>query len=368
MKELESANLTGQKVLVRADLDVYSPDYKIQAYNAPKLGRVMNKSENQKRRGTTLENGKVDDDFRLQAMVSTIKFLVASEAKQIILVGHLDRPSGPDPALSLQPVAEHLSHLLKTPIEFAEHTPDQPQLTSTARLVMLENLKFWAGETKNDPAFARQLAQLGDIYVNESFATSHQSYASIVTLSTLLPAYAGLQLQKEVAVLSTFWDSSPRPIVFLLGGAKTDKIETIKQMIARADLTLVGGVFARDESLAELDHVMVAVDAIGDEEDIGSLSVEMFQEQLKEAQTVLWNGPVGKFEDPRYAAATRQLAQFLGERAQHGELKVVAGGGNTIAALREFGVLDKMTFVSTGGGAMLRLLAEGNLPGIEALS
>lgn len=335
MKVVNTADLDGKKVLVRADLDV------------------------------PIDNDKVVDDFRLKAILPTLEYLISSKAQQIIMIGHLGRPKRREADKSLRPVVDCLSALLKTEIVFIDSI-DHEVIENKGRVVMLENLKFWEGETQNDPKFTQDLASLGDVFVNESFAVSHHEYASIVTVPTLVQSYIGFRFVQEVEALKDFWQKSQRPICFLLGGAKKDKLKDIKTMIEKSDFSLIGGVFMYERSLESIKGTIFAVDAI-DWGDIGPKTIEFFKKNLARAKTVLWNGPLGKFEQEKYAQGTKALAQFLGDKVSRGELTVKVGGGDTISALRKFKMLSKMSFVSTGGGAMLELLAKGDLPGMRVL-
>jgi 3-phosphoglycerate kinase len=336
VKSVKEANLDQKRVLVRADLDVEMLD------------------------------GHVSEEYRLKAVLPTIEYLMQSTAQQIVLVGHLGRPQGLDPELSLKPVCEDLSRIISQPITFVDNI-DYSQNKTSDRLIMLENLKFWPGETKNDQEFAKQVSAWGDLYINESFATSQHEYASIVGLPKLLPHYAGLRLIEELAWLGNFWQQAKRPVVFLLGGAKTDKLENIKKMAARADVTLVAGVFDREPSMHEIKSTIFPIDVV-DHLDLGIKSVMLYKQHLSDAKTILWNGPVGKFEEEKYMHGTQEIALHLAQLAETKGVEVVVGGGDSVSALHKFGVLDKMTFVSTGGGAMLDMLGDGVLPGVEALN
>lgn len=331
LKLLKDAPVSGKRVLLRADLDV------------------------------PIENGRVGEDYRLKALQPTLSYLREKEAK-VLIAGHAGRPGGKfDPAFSLRPVAAYLGELRGEKVSLLETTASARQFTGP--LGMLENLRFWPGEEENDPAFAQELADLADLYVNESFAASHRAHASIVGVPQHLPAWAGLRLEREVAELGGVLKDPARPLVFVLGGAKTETKAPLVPAFARvADEVLLGGRLMFDRSLEKIDRVTFPIDAL-ETFDIGPESVKKFAAVIKGAGTVVWNGPLGKWEDRRYAAGTRALAEELAKTSA----KTIVGGGDTIAALSAFGLLEKMGYVSLGGGAMLEFLAGKELPGLAAL-
>lgn len=337
MKGLKEADVKGKRIILRADLDV------------------------------PLEEGKVVDDTRLKALLPTLKYLLKEKAKSVLIIGHLGRPkSKRDPELSLKPVADHLAKLLDKRIKFL---PNYQLPTTNYQLSVLENLRFWPGESL-DPArdkeaqkFAEKLASLGDLYVNEAFAVSHRKHASIVGIPKLLPAYAGFQLEKEVEELSNVLENPKRPLVFILGGAK---VKTKKPLVPRfakvADKILLGGLLMFSQELEGTPKVVFPVDAV-EAYDIGPKTIDLFIKEITKAGTVVWNGPLGMWEDNRYELGTRAIAEALSVCPA----KTIVGGGDTIAALNAFDLLDKIDHISLGGGAMLQFLAGKKLPGIEAL-
>ncbi|OGC54693.1 hypothetical protein A2797_02305 [candidate division WWE3 bacterium RIFCSPHIGHO2_01_FULL_48_15] len=342
MRLIREADLNGKKVLVRADLDV------------------------------PIEKGIVGEDYRLKALLPTLKYLLENGAS-VLIIGHLGRPEGkPDPALSLEPVAKRLSELLGQKIKFS---PDYSLITNHNReiarfgvtkpsysLAMLENLRFWPGEEANDLDFAKKLSALGDIYVNEAFA-SHRAHASIVLVPKLLPSYAGLRLEQEILHLSGVIENPARPLVFILGGAKTEiKKPLIADFAKIADRVLLGGLLMFDKELEKIPNVVFPVDS-ADGSDIGPETIKLFASITKEAKTVVWNGPLGIWEDNRFELGTRAIAEELALLPG----KTIVGGGDTIAAISAFGLLDKMSYVSLGGGAMLEFLAGKKLPALAAL-
>jgi phosphoglycerate kinase len=319
LPQLKDFDFKEKRVLVRADLDV------------------------------PLRDGSVADDTRIKECLPTIEYLLKQGAK-VILLGHLGRPDGKEvPELSLAPVAEHIKKLLKREGEvedFCYHG------SLDNNLYLLENLRFDPREEANDPVYAKELVAMGDFYVNEAFASSHREHASIVGIPKHLPHATGFHFQKEVENLSKAIENPKRQLVFIIGGAKPEtKMLFVEKFRRVADVVLVGGKLAEKSTLAESGL------------DINQQTVEKFKETIRKAGTIVWNGPMGKFEDKEWELGTREIAQAI---AQSPAFKIV-GGGDTIAALTKFGLLEKMDYVSTGGGAMLEFLAHGTLPGIEVL-
>lgn len=329
LKTIESANLPGKKVILRADLDV------------------------------PIAGGKVKDDYRLRALLPTLKYLLERKAK-VLVIGHIGRPKGKrDLQFSLKPVPTHLSKLLGEEITFVE------DVSSGVRsdLAMLENLRFWPGEEKNSNAFTKKLASLGDAFVNEAFAVSHREHASIVGLAKCLPSYIGFRFAQEIKELGNVLKNPERPLVFILGGAKTEtKVPLVKDFAKVADRILLGGLLMFHNELEGIPKVLFPVDAVG-AYDIGPKSVKLFLEEVRRARTIVWNGPLGKWEDEPYSKSTQMIASELAKA----DARTIVGGGDTIAALFAFGHLESMNYVSLGGGAMLEFLAGKKLPGLEAL-
>ena len=330
MKILKEAELSGKRVLLRGDLDV------------------------------PIKDGEVGEDYRIKALVPTLNYLLENRA-QVLIIGHAGRPEGKlNPALSLKPIADWFSKELGEKVGFFE---DLRIGESENRASVLENLRFWEGEEENDPKFAQELAELGDLYVNDSFAASHRAHASIAGVPQHLPAYAGLRLAEEVKELGGVLENPERPLVFILGGAKTEtKAPLVSNFAEVADSVLLGGLLMFDQSLRKITRAVFPVDAV-ETFDIGPETEKKFTEIVKNAKTVVWNGPMGKWEDDKYAAGTRAVAKSLAEHPG----KTIVGGGDTIAALSAFGLLEKMGYVSMGGGAMLEFLAGKELPGLKEL-
>jgi phosphoglycerate kinase len=360
-----------------------------------------------------LRDGVITDDLRITSALPTLRRLLDAGAR-VVACGHLGRPKGePDPQFSMTPVAKRLSELLDMEVLVAPGVVGDDvdafiAAVEPGRLVLLENLRFHPGETENDPDFAESLVRGFDFYVNEAFGASHRSHASIVGPPQHLPSAGGLLMEREVEVLSRLLDSAKHPYVAILGGAKvSDKLGVIGALLDRADTILVGGAMAFTfllaqghgvgDSLVEPDmveecrrlletgrvhiptDVVVAKDIDENAEvrtvsanampdglkglDIGPGTAAEFADVIADAATVLWNGPMGVFEVAPFAAGTRAIADAVAEC--HGF--TVVGGGDSAAAIREFGLADRVDHVSTGGGASLEYIEHGDLPGLEAL-
>lgn len=349
----------------------------------------------------------ITDDARIRAALPTLQELQRRGASRIALLAHLGRPKGVDPAFSLRPVAERLSELLGQEVRLV----DTPEDVDGEGVVMVENVRFFDGETKDDPELARRYASAGDVYVNDAFGAAHRAHASTHGVATLLPSAAGLLLQREVETLEGILKAPKRPLVAIVGGAKvTDKIGVLEAFLERADVILIGGAmcfpfFAAQghqvgASLCEAEgleparrvlaegagKVMLPVDLICGRElsadtevtavdgvdvpdalmglDVGPRTAQAYSEVVVGAGTVFWNGPMGAFELEPFAAGTRAVAEAVAASAG----TTVVGGGDSAAALRQFGLEDDVTHLSTGGGASLELIEGKELPGVEVLS
>jgi phosphoglycerate kinase len=340
-RSVRDADVDGRRVLVRADLNV------------------------------PLENGQVADDTRIRASLPTLELLLEGGASEVNVCSHLGRPKGPDPAFAMAPVAERLRELL----------PD-------GRVHVLENTRFNPGETTNDPGFARELAAQGDLYVNDAFGSAHRAHASTEGVAHLLPAYAGLLLERELEALGKLLGDVERPFVLVTGGAKVeDKLGVLEHLGGRADTVLVGGKMAeelREENPLSF-QVELPVDVVAaasfdpDAEsqvtpydalpegwlglDVGPATREAFGERIRGAGTVFWNGPMGVFEWPRFAEGTKAVAEAVAACDGY----TVVGGGDSVRAIQELGLADRVSWVSTGGGASLELLEGKELPGVAAI-
>jgi phosphoglycerate kinase len=340
-RSVREADVAGKHVLVRADLNV------------------------------PLEDGGIADDTRIEASLPTVRYLLDEGAAEVAVCSHLGRPKGPDPAFAIAPVAERLRELL----------PD-------ARVRVLENTRFDPGETKNDPESAKRLAEGMDLYVNDAFGSAHRAHASTVGVAELLPAYAGLLLEQELEMLGRLLGEVERPFVLVAGGAKVeDKLGVLEHLGGRADTVLIGGKMAeelRDGSPlpydAELPSDVVASAAFEEDAesritpydnvpegwlglDIGPETRERFGEVIRGARTVFWNGPMGVFEWSRFAEGTNAVAEAVADADAYS----VVGGGDSVRAVRELGLADEISWVSTGGGASLELLEGKELPGVAAI-
>jgi phosphoglycerate kinase len=385
-RSVRDADVSGKRVLVRVD------------FNVP------------------MSDGKVGDDMRIRAALPTIADLIARGAA-VILVSHLGRPKGkPTPEFSLAPVANHLAGLLGRPVVFAQDVAGTGAAAAAAALrpgdvLVLENVRFEPGEEKNDPNLARRLASLADLYVNDAFGAAHRAHASTVGVTSFLPAFAGYLMQQELQALGRLVDRPERPYVAILGGAKvSDKLAVIGNLASHVDAVLVGGGMANTfllaqghaigKSLAEPDFVdqamailstarerqvdvllptdvvvagsldesgsTVAVGQVSDVVaiyDIGPATARHFAERISEAKTVFWNGPMGVFERPAFAQGTLAVAKAV---AGSDAISVV-GGGDSVAAVEQAGVADKISHISTGGGASLEFVEGRTLPGVAAL-
>jgi phosphoglycerate kinase len=361
-----------------------------------------------------LEDGKITDDRRISEALPTIKFLLEGGAS-VALVSHLGRPKGPSSEFSLKPVAERLSELLGRGVPLLEDCvgPAVAEAILTSKLgdvVLLENVRFHPEEEKNDPEFAKQLAAPFDLYVNDAFGTAHRAHASTEGVAHLLPGVAGFLIEKEISYLGRAVESPERPFVAIMGGSKVkDKIALIENLLPKVDKILIGGgmtytflkaqgkeigksildstsieyagrllqehgdklvlptdVVTADKFSEDANTGLASVDAIpADLEglDIGPASSAAFSAEISKAGTVLWNGPVGVFELTPFMAGTKAVAQAMAESKG----LTIVGGGDSAAAVEKFGLAEKMTHVSTGGGASLEFLEGKELPGIAAL-
>jgi len=381
LRQYTREDIHNQRVLVRCDLDV-----------------------------TVNDEGYVDSyhDLRLERIIPVLHDLFHHGARQIVLCGHRGRPrDGKDPALSLSPVCERLGDLafadgLDEHIAFVEDVALDPFAQQEHPIVMLENLRFWKGEKAGDESFARKLASWGDVYVNDAFGNSHRADASMRMVAQMFTAaYAGPGLIKEIEHLESFRATCVKPYLAILGGAKiSTKLPLIEQLQNEADHIILGGGIANTVLAAQGNEVGMSLveapmfkqtaalnngkillpqDAVVEDGsvhpvsklskqqailDIGPKSIATIIEMIAKAKSILWNGPMGKFEDERFCAATNAIARAI---AHNTVARTVAGGGETLEALERLCLVDRIGFVSTGGGAMLTFLADGDMPGLEAI-
>ena len=390
IKTIEGVDVRGKRVLVRVD------------FNVP------------------VKDGVVGDDTRIRAALPTISYLVEHGAK-VILMSNLGRPAGEgyEEKFTLAPAAARLAELIDAPVVFASDTIGEDARAKAANLsdgsiVVLENLRFDKREKKNDPAFCEELASLADLYVNDAFGTAHRAHASTAGVAALLPSYAGFLLAGEVDTLSGMLDAPERPFVAILGGSKvSDKVGVIDALIDKADTIIIGGgmcfTFLLAEgkqvgtSLKEEDWVeragemiqkakaagvklllpvdIVAADAFAEDAakvtcgadsipedmmglDIGPKTEELYASAIAQGATVFWNGPMGVFEMKAFEHGTKAVAEAVAANTQ---AATIIGGGDSVAAVNKFELADRMTFISTGGGASMELVEGKPLPGVEAL-
>ncbi|MDD5745890.1 MAG: phosphoglycerate kinase [Candidatus Omnitrophica bacterium] len=362
-------------------------------------------------------NGVITDDLRIVSALPSIRYCLEHKARKVILMSHLGRPKGKAvESMRMAPAGKRLAELLKMPVKMlAECIGDDVKKaveTGPEQVILLENLRFHNEEEANDPEFAGKLASLGDIFVNDAFGTAHRAHASTEGVTHYLPSVAGFLLEKEIEYLGKVVESPEQPLVTILGGAKvSDKIKMIDNMMDKVNCFLIGGgmaytflkaqgkavgkskveedkldlarsilrkaaekkidvVLPVDNRIADKFDAAAAVKDVGDQIpdgwmglDIGPKTIELFEKKLKTAKTIVWNGPVGVFEMAPFAKGTETLAKYIATLAATS----IIGGGDTASAVREFDVADKMTHVSTGGGASLELLEGLELPGITAL-
>jgi len=391
VKDLSENQLVGKRIMVRVD------------FNVP-----IN------------EELEITNDTRIKAALPTINYLISHQAK-VILMSHLGRPKGKVvEKLRLDPVAKRLSELLKQDVKkvndcIGEEVEKAILNMQKGKVILLENLRFYSEEEKNNPEFANSLAKSADIFVNDAFGTAHRAHASTVGVARILPACAGFLMAKEIEVLSNLLENPERPFVVVLGGAKiSGKIEIVQNLLSIADRILIAGGMSYtclaalgyevgnslleeydleivkkmlkkaeeqgNKILLPIDLVItkqlleraeskvveiedIPKDAIG--VDLGNKSIAIFEKEIKKARTVFWNGPVGVFEIKKYAKGTNKIAKILAD--MQGKTVTIIGGGDSIAAIENAGLAEKMTHISTGGGASLEFLGGKKLPGIEVL-
>ena len=391
-KTIDSLDAKGKRILLRADLNV------------------------------PVRDGKITDRTRIERLCPTIKEL-ADKGGRVIVCSHFDRPKGKRvPEMSLKPMAEALSASLSRPVRFVDDCVGAEAEAAAAAMqdgevILLENTRYHAGEEKNDPALADGLAKLADAFVNDAFSAAHRAHASTAGVAGRLPSYAGRLMEAELKALDAALGNPARPVVAIVGGAKVStKLELLGNLASKVDIIVIGGAMANTflaaqghpvgKSLQEAEmhdtartildrasaancEIVLPVDLVVSEEfapnpptrtvgidavpathmalDVGPETVELIESRLRKASTLVWNGPLGAFETPPFDAATVALAQTVAALTQSGALKSIAGGGDTVSALRHAGVLERMTYVSTAGGAFLEWLEGKTLPGVAAL-
>lgn len=350
MKRIQDIDVKEKRVLVRCD------------FNVPLSGDFS-----------------VLDDFRIKKTIPTIEYLLSQNAK-IILMSHLGRPEGKiriqEQNLSLKPIAERMSELLGKEIIFlndciGSEIENRIEAMKFGEAALLENLRFYKEEEGNDEIFAKNLAKMADVYINDAFGASHRAHASVVGVPKYLPSAAGFLLEKEIEVLSKLLEHPQRPLLVIIGGAK---VETKSALIGRfcriADFVLISGLIQkelkeRNLSFENPEKIIGPSDELGGGKDIGPETVLFFEKKILEAETIFWNGPLGKIEEDDFAGGTECVARFIADAT--GRALTVIGGGETVEFVSKLGLIDRYNHVSTGGGAMMEFLSGKKLPGIEAL-
>ena len=390
-RTLDQAEVRGKRVLVRVDLNV------------------------------PVENGKITDTTRIERVAPTIRE-IADKGGKVILLSHFGRPKRPDPTQSLKLVVPALADVLKRPVAFVEDCIGERAAAAVnamkpGDILCLENTRFHPGEERNDPAFVAQLAELGDLFVNDAFSAAHRAHASVEGIARRLPSYAGRSMQDELEALTSVLHTPMRPLAAIVGGAKiSTKLDLLGNLLANVDILIIGGGMANTflaarghsvgKSLCEHDLLptvrdivdkaaakgreivlpvdavvaktfaanapsrVVAVDAVAEDEmilDIGPRSIEHVCSVLARVKTLVWNGPFGAFELEPFDIGTVEIAETAAELTAAGKIVTVAGGGDTVAALNAAGAADRFTYVSTAGGAFLEWLEGKTLPGVEVL-
>lgn len=344
MKTLRDFNFKDKKVLVRCD------------FNVP-----LN------------EEGEILDGFRIRQAIPTIEYLIRERAK-IILMSHLDDPKGQIiENLRLTKIKEKLQELLRRPIvKFLDCVGEEIKkviaVMQEGEVLILENLRFHKEEEENDQAFAKDLADMGEIYINEAFSCSHRSHASIAGVPQYLPSAAGLLLEKEIKTLAELIENPEKPLVAIIGGKKVEtKSKIIDKISEIADWVIVGGLLKKEieEKKLQFKYSQKIIGPLCqlDSPDIDLKTVEFFKEKISKAKTIFWNGPFGRIEDEEFQKGTEEIAKAI---VDSGATSIV-GGGETVEFIRKIGLMDKFTHISTGGGAMLSFLGGEKLPGLEAL-
>lgn len=344
MKKITDFDFKQKKVLVRCD------------FNVP------------------LKEGKILDDFRIKKAIPTIKFLKERKAK-VILMSHLGKPAGKEiEELRLDPIAKRLEKLIKQKIKkvnscVGEMVEKEVNNLKNGEVLMLENLRFYPGEEKNESVFVQNLAKLGEIFINEAFSASHRAHASIVGVPRILPSGIGFWFEKEILNLEKFTKEYQHPLVVLIGGKKIkDKAPLVEKFSEIADWILVNHLIWKEiqETKIKLkfpERILPPVDGKNDFLDIGPKTIKLFSEKIKEAKTIFWNGPFGKIEEKKFQTGTKRLAEAIAKSKGFS----LVGGGETIEFINSLKMVKKFSFVSTGGGALLEFLVGKKLPGLEVL-
>lgn len=341
MKSIKDIELNGKTVLLRSDINV-----------------------------PLTKNGDIKDDFRLRESIPTIKY-IGDQGGTCIVITHLGRPKGRSQEYSLKPVAQRLEELLGRNVVFLEDPVGEGVKARIAEMkqgevALLENIRFYKGEEENDPAFARQLATLGDVYINDAFAVDHRAHASLVGIPKYLPSAMGLLLEKEILALEK---DPEKPLIVVIGGAKVEtKTSFLKAISEKADAILLGNLISKQVQDKKIDvckdtELVYATDEVDGGFDLGPDTIKAFEEKIKSAKTIFWAGPLGMIEEERYEKGSQAIAKAMIKSSAF----TVAGGGDLVAFLDKHNYAEKFSHISTGGGAMLAFLAGEELPGLKAL-
>ena len=354
MKKIQEAQLENKKVLLRVDFNV------------------------------ALENRKVKEAFKIKAAKETIDYLLEKKSK-VALISHLGRPAhiatqnvagkpdNFDKNLSLSQVIDDVQNILGTKVKFVSDcvggkVSEAIENITDGEIILLENVRFYAGDEENDNDFSKKLSNGFDIFVNDAFSVCHRDQASVTGVAKILPSYAGLRLQKEIEEMEKVKNNFEKPAVAIIGGAKIEtKLPVIKFFEEKYDYVLVGGKIANealDQKIQFSDKVVLPTDFIDDRLDIGEKTLAKFKEIISQAKTIVWNGPTGKFEEEKYAVSSNEVLRAV----LNSEAYTIVGGGETLEILEKNNAVDKINFVSTGGGAMLKYLEGEKMPGIELLN
>lgn len=343
IKKIQESGISNKKVLVRVDFNV------------------------------AIENGKVKEDFKIKACKETVDFLLRRNCK-VGLCSHLGRPDGQKkPEFSLEQIKDDVQEILGHPVVFfndciGEKISEGLKNLQEGEVILLENVRFYAEEEKNEINFSSKLAENFEVFINEAFSVCHRDQASVTGVAKILPSFAGFCLQKEVYEMERVKNNFERPAVAIIGGAKIEtKLPVIQSFEKTYDHVLVGGKIANeavDQKIAFKENVFLPIDSTGDRFDIGPRTIEKYKEVIKNAKTIVWNGPMGKFEEEQYAKGTKEIFQAILASSAF----TLVGGGETLEMLEENEAFGKIGFVSTGGGAMLEYLGGKPMPGIESLS
>lgn len=341
IRKIQDIDITGKKVILRVDFNV------------------------------SVEDGKIQESFKIAAAKETLDYLLARDCK-VAMLSHLGRPDGKiNPEFSLDQIVTDAEIILGRKITFVSDCIGEKVAEAVKNLgdgvLLLENVRFYAGDEANDGEFAKKLGENFDVFINDAFSASHRNHASVTGLANVLPSAAGMRLQEEIHEMTIIKDHPIAPAVAIIGGAKIEtKIPVIKFFEEKYDHILVGGKIANeaiDQKIEFSDKVILPIDFIDDRLDIGPKTVEKFKEIIAGAKTIAWNGPTGKFEEEKYAVSSNEILEAVIASGAY----VLVGGGETLEILEKNQAMEKITFVSTGGGAMLDYLAGAEMPGIEAL-